>query len=57
MVSDLHVYDPTASAWTDLSFAAGAPQPRDAHGFVAIRHRLFVHGGYSGTSNEAGKLC
>ena len=46
-LGDLHVYDPVAMAWTNLSNAASGtpPPPRDSHGFRAAGGRLYVHGG------------
>ena len=49
-LGDLHVYDPVAMAWTDLSTPAfgASPSPRGAHGFTAAGARLYVHGGANG---------
>ena len=46
-LGDLHVYDPVAMAWTDLSAAASGtpPSPRAGHGFTAAGGKLYVHGG------------
>ena len=47
MLGDLHVYDPVAMAWTDLSAAASGtlPSPRAGHGFTAAGGKLYLHGG------------
>ena len=49
-LNDLHVYDPAAGAWTDLSAAlSGAPpSPRDGHGCTSAGGKLYVHGGGRG---------
>ena len=46
-LGDLHVYDPVAMAWTNLSAAASGtpPVPRYWHGFTTVGGRLYVHGG------------
>ena len=51
-LGDLHVYDPVAMAWTDMSAAVSGtpPSPRYNHGFTSTGGRLYVHGGV----NEAG---
>jgi hypothetical protein len=45
--NDLHAYDPTSMAWTDLSAAvSGAPPaPRYGHGFAAAGGLLYSFGG------------
>ena len=46
--ADLHMFDPAAMAWTDLTLdVSGAPpSPRGFHGFTAAGARLYVHGGF-----------
>jgi hypothetical protein len=46
--NDLHVYDPAAGAWTDLSAALSGtpPSPREGHGFTSAGGKLYVHGGF-----------
>ena len=46
-LGDLHVYDPVALAWTDLTanVSGMSPSPRYNHGFTSTRDRLYVHGG------------
>jgi hypothetical protein len=50
---DLHVYDPAARAWTDLSAALSGtpPSPRSGHGFTSAGGKLYVHGGARGSTN------
>ena len=50
-LNDLHVYDPAAQAWTDLSNTTVGvpPSSRSGHGFTAIGARLYVHGGFNGS--------
>jgi hypothetical protein len=52
---DLHVYDPAAGAWADLSAARNGtpPSPRGSHGFTSAGDKLYVHGG-SGYGGEGG---
>ena len=47
ILGDLHVYDPVAMTWTNLSAGASgtAPSARYGHGFTAAGGRLYVHGG------------
>ena len=47
VIGDLHVYDPGAAAWADLSSPAsgGPPFARAYHGFASAEGRLYVHGG------------
>ena len=47
---DMHVYDPVAMAWTDLSspLAGTPPSPRLAHGFATAADKLYVHAGSNG---------
>ena len=47
LLDDLHMYDPAAAAWTDLSAALNGtpPSPRYGHGFAAAGGKLYVHGG------------
>ena len=47
LLGDLHVYDPAAMAWTDLSAAASSdpPSPRASFGFAPAMGKLYVHGG------------
>ena len=49
-LNDLHVYDPVAMAWTDLSIplAGTPPSPRLAHGFATAADKLYVHAGSIG---------
>ena len=51
LLGDLHVYDPVAGNWTDLSAAASAIQPsqRCLHGVTAAVGKLYVHGGFGGS--------
>ena len=44
---DLHVYDPAAMAWTDLSAAASGtpPSARENQGFASTGGRIYVYGG------------
>jgi hypothetical protein len=53
---DLHVYDPAAGAWTDLSAALSGtpPSPRYIHGFTSAGGKLYVHGGV-GFGGEGGE--
>ena len=46
-LQDLHVYDPAAMAWTDLSAAASGtpPSARGFHGLASAGGKLYVHGG------------
>ena len=48
LMLDLHVYDPAASAWTDLSSAVNGtpPLPRSHYGLAAAEGLLYVQGGY-----------
>ena len=48
-LGDLHVYDPAAMAWTNLSAAASGTPPfaRSGHGFASAGGLLFVHGGFN----------
>ena len=61
-LQDLHVYDPTSMAWTDLSASAsGTPPPaRNIHGFTTAGGKLYEHGGRGesgeGCRAEGGKL-
>ena len=52
-LGDLHVYDPVAMNWTDLSSPASGnpPSPRDNHGFTSTGGKLYVHGGWNGTGD------
>ena len=52
-LGDLHVYNPIAMAWTDLSIPASGtpPSPRDWQGFAAAADRLYVHGGEGESGN------
>ena len=45
--SDLHVYDPVAKVWTDLSAPVKGTPPtaRYSHGFTSADGQLYVHGG------------
>ena len=46
-LQDLHVYDPAAASWMDLSAAVGGSPPpaRFGHGFASAGGRLYVFGG------------
>ena len=52
-LSDLHVYDPVAQAWTDLSSPASGTPPtaRSFHGFTSAGDRLYVYGGLDWMDN------
>ncbi len=54
-LADLHEYDPTTEAWTDLSvpLSGTAPSFRYFHGFASAGGKLYVHGG-RGVSGEGG---
>ena len=47
VLGDLHVYDPAAMAWTDLSAAASGtpPSAREDQGFTSTGGRIYVYGG------------
>ena len=47
VLGDLHVYDPAAMAWTDLSAAASGtpPSARENQGFASTGGRIYVYGG------------
>jgi N-acetylneuraminic acid mutarotase len=47
-LNDLHVYDPVAGAWTDLSAAVSGTPPltRWGHGFTFAGGKLYVFGGW-----------
>ena len=47
-LQDLHVYDPAAMAWTDLSAASSGtpPSARSGGGFASAGGKLYVHGGF-----------
>ena len=51
---DLHMFDPAAMAWTDITrnVSGSMPSPRAYHGFTAAGGWLYVHGGV----NEKGDL-
>ena len=53
LVNDLHVYDPAATAWANLSAVAegAAPAVRYEHGFASAGGELYVHGGEDGDGN------
>jgi hypothetical protein len=53
--NDLHVYDPVAGAWTDLSAAISGspPSTRWGHGFTSAGGKLYVFGG----SDDQGDWC
>jgi hypothetical protein len=55
-LNDLHVYDPAAGAWTDLSAALGGtlPSPRGGHGFTSAGGKPYVLGGFRQGSGEGG---
>lgn len=50
-LNDLHVFDSSTMAWTDLTVAATGfpPSPRDGAGFAAAGGRLYVYGGQGST--------
>ena len=54
LLQDLHVYDPAAMAWTDLSATASGtpPSARMYHGFTSAGGKLYVHGGYDGSGES-----
>ena len=56
-LSDFHVFDPVAMAWTDLSHAASGivPTARYSHGFSSRDGKLYVHGGC--TIEDSGGYC
>ena len=56
MLGDLHVYDPVAMTWTNISAAASGehPSPRGTHGFTAAGGLLYVFGGLSEQGAAAG---
>ena len=47
---DLHVYDPVAMAWSDLSGPGNgtAPTARASHGFTSVDGKLYVYAGWDG---------
>ena len=47
VLGDLHVYDPAAVSWTDLSSSAAGspPSARHGHGFASAAGTLYVQGG------------
>ena len=51
LLGDLHVYDPRAMTWTDLTAAASGAPPaaRYAFGFATAGGRLYVHAGCTST--------
>ena len=53
-LNDLHVYDPAAGAWTDLSAALSGTPPsrRRLHGFTSAGGKLYVHGGLDLSGNR-----
>ena len=59
-MNDLHVYNPTARSWIELTSKTSGtlPMPRWRHGFTAADGKLFVHGGFgldsSGVLSNAG---
>ena len=57
LLQDLHVYDPAAMAWTDLSAAASGtpPSARAYHGFTSAGGKLYVHGGIDGSGEYQGR--
>ena len=48
-LSDMHVYNPVAMAWMDLSSprSGDPPSARFGHGFTSAGGLLYVHGGVS----------
>ena len=62
-LNDLHVYDPIARSWTEITaiISGTAPTARWRHGFSAADGKLFVHGGFgldsSGSLSNAGFTC
>jgi hypothetical protein len=57
LLIDLHMYDPAAGAWTDLSAALSGtpPSPRIGHGFTSAGGKLYVLGGCDGGEGGAGR--
>jgi hypothetical protein len=55
-LNDLHVYDPAAGAWSDLSAALRGipPSPRGGHGFTSAGGKLYVHGGWDSSGVGGG---
>jgi hypothetical protein len=54
-LNDLHMYDPIAKSWTDLSVPlSGTPASlRDSHGFTSAGGKLYVHGGEFGSGKNS----
>jgi hypothetical protein len=57
-LNDLHVYDPVAMAWIDLSIglSSTSPSPRRDHGFASAGGKLYVYGGANDKSKCIGVL-
>ena len=55
-LQDLHVYDPAAMAWTELSAASSGtpPSARAFHGFASTVGKLYIHGGSNNGSEYDG---
>ena len=49
-LKDLHVYDPVAMTWENLTIVVNGtpPSPRGKHGFASAGGKLYVHGGQDG---------
>ena len=56
VLQDLHVYDPSTTAWTDLSGYGAAPAPRFGHGFSADGGILYTVGGMDVNASESQSL-
>ncbi len=59
-MDDLHAFNLSAMAWTDISAAAGSgtpPSGRFGHGFTSEEGRLYVHGGYTFDATGSGPEC
>jgi N-acetylneuraminic acid mutarotase len=58
-LNDLHVFDPVAEAWTDLSAAISGspPSPRWGHGFTSAGDKLYVFGGWDDQGDSLRLLC
>lgn len=53
-LNDLHVFDPAASTWTDLSETiSDTIEPRLSMGMAAMDGHLYVFGGYAGSGQRS----
>ena len=52
-LKDLHVYDPVAMTWEEISVVVYGtpPSPRGKHGFASAGGKLYVHGGQDDNGN------